>query len=128
MILSVKRLAARRSARAEVQFKRELVEAREAAGLSQRRLAALMGVDHSTVSRMERLDSNPRLSDIRQYLTQCKAALDMRVVHCSEIEAEYEQSLVRGFMPSNRLLYDAEDGFVDESSDVVRPRRVGKFA
>ena len=116
MIASVKRLAARRSARAEVAFKRELVAAREAAGLSQRKLADLLGVDNSTISRMERLDSNPRLSDIRQYLTQCKAAFDLRVVPRVAIEAEHAQLRARQFVNRSQLLYDAEDqvddGFV----------------
>lgn len=75
-----KQVAAQQSAAAEIAFKQQLVAAREHAGLSQRRLADLLGVDNSTVSRMERVDSNPRLSDIREYLTQCGAALQISVV------------------------------------------------
>lgn len=84
-----KQVAARISAAAEVAFKKRLVAAREAAGLSQRRLADLMGVDNSTISRMERLDSDPRLSDLRQYLTECKAALSIDVVSAGRVEAEW---------------------------------------
>ncbi|WP_158249051.1 helix-turn-helix transcriptional regulator [Mycobacterium sp. ENV421] len=91
MPISIKRLAARRSARAEVAFKRDLVAAREVAGLSQRDLATLMGVDHSTVSRIERLDSDPKLSTLREYLTQCEAALDVQVVARRELEAEHRE-------------------------------------
>lgn len=88
MQISIKRLAARRSARAEIAFKQDLIAARENAGLSQRQLADLMGVDHSTVSRIERLDSDPKLSTLRQYLTQCEAALNLHVVARRELEAE----------------------------------------
>lgn len=91
MIMTIKRLAARRSARSEVNFKRDLVAARDAVGLSQRDLAALMGVDHSTVSRMERLDSDPKLSMLRQYLTQCEAALNVEVIARREVEAEHRE-------------------------------------
>lgn len=122
MIASVKRLAARRSAKAEVEFKRELVEARHAAGLSQRDLAKLLGVDNSTVSRMERYDSDPRLSDIRKYLTQCKAALEIRVVHTSEIEAAHRQT--SGSMAVvNAPLFDAEDEVDDSVAAPLRFRR-----
>ncbi|MBM7278289.1 helix-turn-helix transcriptional regulator [Gordonia rubripertincta] len=84
-----KQVAAEISATAEVAFKKQLVAARKAAKLSQRRLADLMGVDHSTVSRMERLDSDPRLSDVRRYLTQCKAALSVEVVGADQVAARW---------------------------------------
>lgn len=84
-----KQIAARMSAAAEVAFKKRLVAAREAAGLSQRRLADLMGVDNSTISRMERLDSDPRLSDLREYLTQCKAALALDVISAEQVESKW---------------------------------------
>lgn len=80
MVASIKRLAARRSARSELEFKREMVHAREARELSQRALADLMGVDHSTISRLERLDSDLKLSLVREYLAYCEAAMDLTVV------------------------------------------------
>ncbi|MGV9676382.1 helix-turn-helix domain-containing protein [Nocardia sp. NPDC003482] len=52
---------------AEFQLKDDLVAARKAAGLDQKDVAEIMGVDKSTVSRFERLDSNPTLSMIRYY-------------------------------------------------------------
>lgn len=103
MIMSIKRLAARRSARAEMAFKRDLVAAREVAGLSQRELAVLMGVDHSTVSRMERLDSDPRLSALREYLTQCEAALQVEVVPRRELEAEHRERQHRAVVKALRV-------------------------
>ncbi|QFP97009.1 helix-turn-helix DNA binding protein [Gordonia phage Suerte] len=89
-----KQIAARMSAAAEVAFKKQLVAAREAAGLSQRRLADLMGVDNSTISRMERLDSDPRLSDLRQYLTQCKAALSLNVISAAHVESKWVDTYI----------------------------------
>lgn len=80
MLDSVARRAARLSARAQVAFTRDLAAARAAAGLSQAQLAALMGVDATTVAGMERLDSDPRLSQLRQYLTACGASLVLSVV------------------------------------------------
>ncbi|BBY54051.1 helix-turn-helix domain-containing protein [Mycobacterium koreense] len=77
---STERRAARHSSRAEVAFKRELVASRENAGLSQRRLAELMGVDPAAVRRIERLDSDPNLSTLRQYLTHCWASMELRVI------------------------------------------------
>ncbi|CAM3792671.1 helix-turn-helix transcriptional regulator [Mycobacterium frederiksbergense] len=105
MIMTIKRLAARRSARSEVNFKRDLVAARETAGLSQRELAELMGVDHSTVSRMERLDSDPKLSMLRQYLTQCEAALNVEVIARREVEKEHRERHHR--MVSKAIQIDA---------------------
>ncbi|KAA1428560.1 helix-turn-helix domain-containing protein [Mycolicibacter arupensis] len=113
MIMSIKRLAARRSARTEVVFKRDLVDARETAGLSQRDLANLMGVDHSTVSRIERLDSDPRLSTLREYLTQCEAALNIQVIARRELEAEHRErhhrTVVKAFQIDTALSLDDED-------------------
>lgn len=121
MLASLKRLAARRSARNEVAFKRDLAAAREAAGLSQARLAELMGVDRSTVSRIERLDSNPRLSHVREYLTQCEAALMVGVVPRCEIEAERQELLQYQVNKAARLRYQySDDDAVDGVSPVIR--------
>ncbi|MCV7230401.1 helix-turn-helix domain-containing protein [Mycolicibacterium komossense] len=116
MIMSIKRLAARRSARAEVAFKRDLVAAREIAGLSQRDLADLMGIDHSTVSRMERLDSDPRLSVLREYLTQCEAALDIQVVTRRELEVEHRERHHRTVIKALQI----NTAFPSDDADPVR--------
>ncbi len=112
MNISIKRLAARRSARAEVAFKRELIEARENAGLSQRQLADLMGVDNSTVSRIERLDSDPKLSVLRQYLTQCEAALNIQVVSRREVADEHRERHVKAVAKARNIeaRYAQHDG------------------
>lgn len=77
------RRVARQSAQAQVAFTRNLAAVRDGAGLSQAQLAALMGVDATTVAGMERLDSDPRLSQLRQYLTACGASLLLAVVPAS---------------------------------------------
>ncbi|WP_433679963.1 helix-turn-helix transcriptional regulator [Nocardia sp. CA-119907] len=51
----------------EFRLKDKLVEARKAADLEQVDIAQMIGVDKSTISRFERLDSNPTLSMIRNY-------------------------------------------------------------
>ena len=51
----------------EFKLKDMLVEARKAADLEQVDIAEMIGVDKSTISRFERLDSNPTLSMIRNY-------------------------------------------------------------
>lgn len=88
MGFSVKRLAARRSARSEFAFKQDMVKAREDAKFSQAELARRIGVHRSTVSRMERLDSDPCLSELREYLAQCQAAIDLKVIGTCDLVAE----------------------------------------
>lgn len=118
MPMSIKRLAARRSARAEVAFKRDLVDARENAGLSQRQLADLLGVDHSTVSRIERLDSDPKLSALRRYLTQCEAALDIQVVVRRELESEQRELHRKAVAKARKIeaMYASQDGDEGEAA------------
>lgn len=73
--------AARLSAESEVAFKLALKRAREEARISRWQLADLLGYpSDALVSRIERLDSDPRLSDIRHYLTQCGRSMRIEVV------------------------------------------------
>lgn len=51
----------------EFNLKDKLVEARKAAELEQIDIAEMIGVDKSTISRFERLDSNPTLAMVRNY-------------------------------------------------------------
>lgn len=88
---------ARKLADAELDLKEALVRARIEAGLSQTDLAELMGVNRSTVSRMERLDSNPRLSDIRQYAFWVGAEIDYRI---SPSDRSHTGSPVQAFRPA----------------------------
>lgn len=83
---SLKRAAAKHSAQSEIEFKRQMMAAREQAGYSMREMAELMGWDVEDINQFERLDSDPRLSEIREYLTRCGAALDIRVAEWGENE------------------------------------------
>lgn len=74
-----KRQLARATARHELAMKRALVEAREAVPMSQAELARRMGVDRSTISRMEKLDSNPRLSELTEYAMHVDRIIAMTV-------------------------------------------------
>ncbi|MET9325615.1 helix-turn-helix domain-containing protein [Tsukamurella sp. NPDC003166] len=120
---SIKRTAARRSAREEFAFKREMTQARIDAGLNQSQLADRLGVHRSTISRIERLDSDPRLSDIRTYLAHCSAALSISVVTtCDLMQADvshgHEAAInnvrrARIPMRAGKLHNDGEEDFVE---------------
>ncbi|AZG43591.1 helix-turn-helix transcriptional regulator [Gordonia insulae] len=81
-----KRAIAKASVRNEFALKRALVDAREAAGLNQAQLANQMGVNRSTISRMERVDSNPRISELIEYAMHVGVILKMRVVQPDVVE------------------------------------------
>lgn len=75
-----KRDCARVSSLNQINFLQQLPRQRKAAGLSQQELADLLGVEIEWVKEIERIDSNPTLSDLRHYLTQCKAVLHMQTI------------------------------------------------
>ncbi|WP_433568136.1 helix-turn-helix domain-containing protein (plasmid) [Nocardia sp. CA-151230] len=66
-------------ANAEFRLKDDLIAARNEAGLDQKDIAELIGVDKSTISRFERLDSNPTLSMIRNYAYAIGALVSYKV-------------------------------------------------
>lgn len=74
-----RRTLAKQSARNEFAFKRALVEARNEAGLSQTDLARRMDVNRSTISRFEKIDSDPRLSEIVEYAMHVGRVVEMRL-------------------------------------------------
>ena len=84
--LSSIRAAARMSARAQVAFAAQLAAARESCGLSQAELASRLGVDTAAIATMERADSDPRLSQLRHYLSACGAALQISVLSPAQTE------------------------------------------
>ncbi|MQY31317.1 hypothetical protein NRB56_69260 [Nocardia sp. RB56] len=67
-------------AEAEFDLKDALVAARKAAGLEQKDIAEQIGVDKSTISRFERLDSNPTLTMIRNYAYAVGAVVRFDIV------------------------------------------------
>ncbi|MEU3011076.1 helix-turn-helix domain-containing protein [Nocardia asteroides] len=107
----------------ELTFKRKLVESRKAAGLEQTDVAELIGVDKSTISRFERLDSNPTLAAIRNYAyaVGCLAKLD--VVPFPEPKPEHRmehlQDLFRAVLASKRFTSVPMDIALAQSSVVL---------
>lgn len=66
-------------ARADRQLRAELVALRRAAGLTQRQLADRMGVSQQAVQKLERYDSDPKLSTLRRYANAVEAVVEHRV-------------------------------------------------
>ena len=58
----------------------QLIQARKAAGLTQRGLAELLGIKQPSVAKFERHDSDPRLSTIRKYALAVGAHIHHGVV------------------------------------------------
>jgi DNA-binding XRE family transcriptional regulator len=56
-----------------------LVQARKAAGMSQRDVAAVLGIKQSSVAGFESHDNDPRLSTIRRYALAVGAHVEHRV-------------------------------------------------
>lgn len=54
-------------AEAEITLKQQLIAVREAAGMTQADVSARLGWPVKDVAAFERLDSNPRLSQVRNY-------------------------------------------------------------
>lgn len=114
-----KRGAASVSAESEVALKRSLVKAREKAGLTQSDLAARLGLDLADVREIERLDSDPRLSAVRQYLTQCAAYIEWRVGTDRPEETSDVRALAK--IVAEVGLKDIQYGLVNEMADMDYP-------
>lgn len=70
---------ARSLKRAQRGMMEDLIDLREAHGLSQHDLAQRMGVSQSAVAQFERYDSNPTLASIQRYALAVEANLDIKV-------------------------------------------------
>jgi transcriptional regulator with XRE-family HTH domain len=90
---------------AEFKLKEDLIAARKDAGLEQKDVAEEMGVDKSTISRFERLDSNPTLSMLRNYAYEVGAVVTYSVV---PIEEHINRQRLARFMPGISLSTSAE--------------------
>lgn len=66
-------------ARADRELKSELVQMRRDAGLSQKQLAARMGISQQAIQKLERYDSDPRMSTLRRYANAVEALVEHRV-------------------------------------------------
>lgn len=98
--VDLKRLA-RSLARTQHQFMRELVECREAAGLSQEEVAERLGISQSAVSQFERYDSNPTLASVRRYALAVGAALTLAA---DAVGQQNERTI--SFTPKRRSEHD----------------------
>jgi DNA-binding XRE family transcriptional regulator len=66
-------------AAADETMRRALIDARNAAGMSQREVADLLGIKQSSIAAFERHDNDPKLSTIRRYALAVGAQIDHRV-------------------------------------------------
>lgn len=66
-------------AREDRELKADLVAMRRAAGLTQQQLADRMGVSQQAVQKLERYDSDPKMSTLRRYANAVEAIVEHRV-------------------------------------------------
>jgi transcriptional regulator with XRE-family HTH domain len=71
---------ARLLARYDRQLKSELIAQRRRAGMTQKQVAELLGVSQQAVTKLERYDSDPKLSSLRRYANAVGAIVEHRVV------------------------------------------------
>lgn len=69
---------------------RALIQARKEAGLSQRDVADVMGVEQSAVAAFESQDDDPRLSTLRRYALAVGASVEHRVTTSCHTSFESE--------------------------------------
>lgn len=70
-------------AREDRELKAELVAMRRAAGLTQQQLADRMGVSQQAIQKLERYDSDPKMSTVRRYANALEAIVEHRVTRDS---------------------------------------------
>ena len=75
----VSRQLAKSLATADQELRLALIEARRAAGLTQRDVAEALGISQSAVSQFERYDNDPQLSTVRRYALAVGAAITHQV-------------------------------------------------
>ena len=75
---------ARVLAKNDYKLRRDLVRARRAAGLTQPEVAERMGISQQAVSKIERYDSDPKLSTLRRYAHAVEAIVEHKVTPQSD--------------------------------------------
>lgn len=70
---------AARQVLADERMLRALVDARRAAGLTQRQVADILGIKQSSIAAFERHDNDPKLSTIQRYALAVGAEIEHRV-------------------------------------------------
>lgn len=91
----------RQLAKAELEFKRALVEARKDTGLSQEHVAALLGVSKRTIAEFERVDSDPNLSMVRHYAHAVGALVSFYVEPNWTADVTASLTPIRGKLEAN---------------------------
>lgn len=66
-------------ARADRELKASLVQMRRDAGLTQKQLAKRMGISQQAIQKLERYDSDPKVSTLRRYANAVEAIVEHRV-------------------------------------------------
>jgi DNA-binding XRE family transcriptional regulator len=66
-------------AREDRELKIELIAMRRDAGLTQKQVADLIGVTQQAINKLERYDSDPKLSTLRRYANAVGALVEHRV-------------------------------------------------
>jgi transcriptional regulator with XRE-family HTH domain len=67
-------------AREDRQMKSDLIRLRQDAGLTQKQVAKLMGITQQAINKLERYDSDPKLSTLRRYANAVGALVAHEVV------------------------------------------------
>lgn len=71
---------ARLLARSDRQLKSDLIAQRRRAGMTQKQVANLLGISQQAITKLERYDSDPKLSSLRRYANAVGAIVEHRVV------------------------------------------------
>ncbi|MBT1620607.1 helix-turn-helix domain-containing protein [Curtobacterium flaccumfaciens pv. poinsettiae] len=66
-------------ARSDRQLKSDLIAQRRRAGMTQKQVADLLGISQQAVTKLERYDSDPKLSSLRRYANAVGAIVEHRV-------------------------------------------------
>lgn len=80
LTLRLAKARAKLLAREDRQMKANLIELRQRAGLTQADVAALLGISQQAVNKLERYDSDPKLSTLRRYANAVGALVEHTVV------------------------------------------------
>lgn len=83
-------LRAKRLAKNDSKYIRDLIEARRSAGLSQEDVAERMGVSQQSISKFERYENDPRLSTLRRYAHAVEAEVEHIVIPESAQVVEWQ--------------------------------------
>ena len=93
---------AERLASEDRKMRYELVQARRNAGLSQKRVAELLGVKQASVAAFERYDNDPKLSTIRRYALAVGAEISHTVTTREDLDGWDRVATVQSSAVSSR--------------------------